>query len=214
VSDYLREISSALRSLIGRDQTQPSNAEREFRQFRKEALQCLLQTGSDNYKENARIAGVIEDKAQKAGAVAGIFLAAGLAFVKPGISLTELGGRVGATLLSASIALLLACIALCLAVMWARPGRSPLLLSDVQKMVSDIFAFSAAEFTSEIQEGFSENQAHLWAQTLNEQVVKNRRKALLLRRAQVTLALAMLLVGIFLFLLLLRAFRNPNLLPV
>jgi hypothetical protein len=50
--------------------------------FRRSVLQALVQTGSDNYKENARIAGVLDDKAQKTGAIAGAFLAAGLAFVK------------------------------------------------------------------------------------------------------------------------------------
>lgn len=207
----LQQILEGLRGLVGNRQSSPTVPEEGFRQFRKEALQALLQTGSDNYKENARISGVIEDKSQKAGAVAGIFLAAGLAFVKPGMTLAQLGGRLGFFLLCGSIALLLTCIGLCLAVMWVRPGRSALLLSDLQRMVRDISGLSSDELTPEIKEGFFLDQANLWAATLEEQVGKNNQKAILLKRAQVTLVAAMFLVAIFLFSMLLQAYRCPNL---
>ena len=42
----------------------------ELIEFRRLILQSLVQVGTDEYKENVRILGVLDDKAQKTGAIA------------------------------------------------------------------------------------------------------------------------------------------------
>ena len=54
----------------------------DARGFREELLKLMVTHAADSYKETVRVAALIEDKAQKVAAVAGVFLAAGLGFVK------------------------------------------------------------------------------------------------------------------------------------
>jgi hypothetical protein len=213
----LEEIAKLLKSTFasGNAARQAADAAAaELWKFRKEAYQSLLQLGADNYKENTRIAGVLEDKAQKTGAIAGVFLAAGLAFVKPDLTLVQLGGKLGFALLTTSIFLLLVCISLCLGVMWVRSLQPQLLVFDVSEMLRHILALPASEITNEVKENFYRDQEKVWKSVLKEQLQKIGAKSQLLQAAQGILALAMLLVAIFLFLLLLRAYRAPVLLPI
>src|SRR5258708_9310754 len=54
----------------------------DAREFRLEILNSLVEAGSEEYKENVRINSLLEDKAQKTAGLAGIFLAAALAFIR------------------------------------------------------------------------------------------------------------------------------------
>ena len=54
----------------------------DARSYREELLKLVVSHAADSYKETVRVAALIEDKAQKVAAVAGVFLAAGLGFIK------------------------------------------------------------------------------------------------------------------------------------
>jgi hypothetical protein len=83
----------------------------ELAKFREGVLKDMLVLAAENYKEAMRIMGVLDGKAQKTGGVAGVFLAAGLAFLKPDTTLGNLGGKAGLSLLALGIVLLLVSIA-------------------------------------------------------------------------------------------------------
>ena len=51
--------------------------------FLEDALKDTIKAAADTYKENGRVAALLDDKAQKAGGLAGVFLAAAFGFVKP-----------------------------------------------------------------------------------------------------------------------------------
>src|SRR5437879_1327964 len=103
-------------------------------QFRFGVLQALVEVAGENYKENSRITNVLDDKAQKTGALAGAFLAAGFAFIKsenfgPNSPLNRLAGLAGLLLLAFCIALLLLSTILALRTMWVRAVPPPMSLA-------------------------------------------------------------------------------------
>lgn len=210
----LTRFVDMFRDAFGGEQRKLTAEAQSFDQFRKEVLQSVLQAGSENYKENVRIAGIIEDKAQKAGALAGVFLAASLAFVKPGITVGQVCGSLGFGLLLSSICLLLLCIGLCLSVLWVRPGRSILRLCDVRRMARDLLSLSVEEVTAHVKEGFCFDQAELWAEIVKDMEGRNQKKAILLKTAQAILALAMGCVGMFVFWILIEGYKAPKLLQL
>src|SRR5438270_1551054 len=58
------------------------NPNLEQAETRLKMLEQALTLSSETFKENNRVINVIEDKAQKAAGLAGIFLAAGLSFLR------------------------------------------------------------------------------------------------------------------------------------
>ena len=51
--------------------------------FRLDTLKTIVQTALKNYKDAVRISTLLDDKARKTGAFAGLFIAAALGFLKP-----------------------------------------------------------------------------------------------------------------------------------
>lgn len=94
---------------------------------RLEMLSQALTTSTEMYKENSRILALIEDKAQKAAGLAGIFLAAAFAFLRKDAleTLMEATGWPGLSVLSAAIGLMLFCVLTCAWVLWARRMITP-----------------------------------------------------------------------------------------
>jgi len=171
--------------------------------FRRSVLQALVQTGSDNYKENARIAGVLDDKAQRTGAIAGAFLAAGLAFIKPenfgpSSPLTQVAGLPGVVLLASCIGLLFVSTIFSLIVMWVRPVPVPVSFSVLEEVTGDLLGFADNDLTSERQENYFRDQGYIWKGTLQRQVQVNVDKARSLRAAQISLALSISMVALLL----------------
>src|SRR6185312_2343681 len=167
---------------------------------RKALLQNLVQLGSENYKENARILGILDDKAQKTGALAGAFLAAGFAFVKPENFQTAsvFASLPNLTLLAVSIGLLLACTILALAAMWIRSVPKPFSYGLLEKMTLDLLKNCPNGISSSVHESFLHDQGGVWRRLLQEQELINSKKANLLRVAQVTLAAAIVIGAILL----------------
>jgi hypothetical protein len=177
--------------------------------FRRSLLQALIQTGADNYKENARIAGVLDDKAQKTGAIAGAFLAAGLAYVKSenfGSSspLNRLVGSPGLVLLSLSIGLFLLATVFSLVVMWTRTIPVPMSFADVEEMTFDLLRLTDNELTTERQEDYFRDESHIWKGTLQRQVRVNTDKARSLRAAQISLALSIIVIALLLLIMMFK----------
>ncbi len=75
-------------------------------------LTQALTAAADMYKENSRIQGILEDKAQKAAGLAGVFLAAAFTFLKKDAfdGLWLLCGWFGLLMLAAVILTMLACV--------------------------------------------------------------------------------------------------------
>src|SRR5258708_20532083 len=171
--------------------------------FRCHLLEALVQTASDEYKENIRTAGTLDDKAQKTGATAGLFLAAGLAFIKTdnfgaAAPLNDLAGPSGLLLLAASIGLLLVSTSLSLRVMWVRLVPSPPFFNALEELTGDMLNLPEAELTLVRQENFLRDQSKGWKAPLEAQVALNGSKARNLRTSQVTLGLAIITVAILL----------------
>src|SRR5258708_36880307 len=97
----------------------------DAREFRLQILSSLVEAGSEEYKENVRINSLLEDKSQKTAGLAGIFLAAALAFIKVDTLSVWPFNRLHILLpLALVIFLLVVCIRFSLSVMWlpAIPG--------------------------------------------------------------------------------------------
>lgn len=171
------------------------------REFRLQILKDLCAVGSENYKENVRTIGLLEDKAQKTAALAGIFLAATLAFIKPETfdkwPFNRL--RVWAPL-SAAVVLLIVSIAFSVAVLWIRSMVETLPFSSVDRFRVELFGVEAAQL-HQYEEGYWGDTAAVWKQILTRQTPIITSKGNRLQWAQITLALAMLCVGALLLLI-------------
>jgi hypothetical protein len=90
-------------------------------------LSQALTTSTDMYKENSRVLGLIEDKAQKAAGLAGLFLAAAFSFLRKDSleTLSAFLGWTGLSILALSIGLMLACVLVSAWVLWAREMMTP-----------------------------------------------------------------------------------------
>lgn len=171
------------------------------REFRLQILKDLCQVGGENYKENVRTIGLLEDKAQKTAALAGIFLAATLAFIKPDTFEKWPFNRLRVWIpLSTAVVLLIACIAFSVAVLWIRSIVESVPFPSVEKFKAGLFGVEAKEL-HKYEEGYWEDTAAIWKQILAQQSPITASKANRLLWAQVTLALAMLSVAALLLLI-------------
>ena len=171
------------------------------REFRLQVLKDLCTVGSENYKENVRTIGLLEDKAQKTAALAGIFLAATLAFIKPEAFEKWPFNRLRVWIpLSAAVVLLIACIAFSVAVLWVRSIVESVPFSSVEKFKVGLFGVGDAAL-HEYEQGYWEDTAAIWKQILTQQSPIITSKANRLLGAQITLALAMLSVAALLLLI-------------
>lgn len=161
-------------------------------QFRSSILQGVFSVAGENYKENSRITNVLDDKAQKTGAFAGAFLAAGFAFIKsenfgPTSPLNKLAGLPGLLLLALCIGLLLLSTILALRTMWVRAVPAPMSLAVIRSMAEDLLNLADCEMDSSIQENYFRDQSTVWESALEQQKTVNADKAKYLRAAQLAL---------------------------
>jgi hypothetical protein len=169
--------------------------------FRPDALKATVQLAADAYKDNARIAAVLDDKAQKTGGLAGIFLAAAFGFVKPGNLASFLvdAGIYSGVLLVLTAASLLFCLCACLAVMWVRGAPQPLAPALMNDLNRDLMLLPAAEVTDQVQANYYRDVIQLWGRVLESQTRMNRTKGGRLLLAQVLLGIGMIIVAGLLF---------------
>jgi hypothetical protein len=108
--------------------------------FRLEILKSLVEAGSERYKENVRINSLLEDKAQKTAGLAGVFLAAALAFIKIDTLSAWPFNRLRILIpLGVAVVLLVCCIGFCLAVMWVRQIPGPPTFAALNQLKTDLW---------------------------------------------------------------------------
>src|SRR3954452_2457659 len=158
----------------------------------------VLAVATENYKDNLRVLAALDDKAQKMGGVAGLFLAVPFALVKPDTlgPLRNAVGMTGLLLLGGSITLFVACIALCLVVMWVRNVHPPPDFVAVKALVDDLLRLASEKLTEERQESYCSDKLIMWQQCLASQEQIVRWKWILLLTAQIVLGIALLPVGV------------------
>jgi hypothetical protein len=165
--------------------------------FRVECLKAVLQSGADNYKENTRVSTLLDDKAQKTGGMAGIFLAATFGFLSPD-KIHALALKLNLEfpiLILFTVGVFIACVGACLAVMWVRAAAMPVALESVNQMAQDLLLEREASADPEISELFYHEQIGLWRKILDSQQRGNKLKARLLLWSQGLLGCGMLLVA-------------------
>ncbi|MFZ0914317.1 MAG: hypothetical protein WBQ76_08290 [Candidatus Korobacteraceae bacterium] len=169
---------------------------------RLELRVAIVSRAIDEYNELDRIAGVIEDKAQKTAVASGAFLAAGLGLLTSDSPRNVLAGRVGLPafiILFAIIGLLIVATGLCLLVTWARTFLLPT-VEGMEKVTNDILALPAAEQTHEVMESFYCLQASIWGKALQGLKKNVHKRADWLRSGQIVFSTAVLGIAILLIL--------------
>ena len=167
---------------------------------RQKLLERTLRACENEYTEKAKIFSDLDGKAQNTTTVAGIFLAAALAFLQgEGLkALTLYTGRNALAILALSIMLLLASILVCLIGMRIRQVPSPVESAELATMVNEILSVSPAEFTDEMEENYFRDQIKAWQTTLKEMSAADDDKAQSVLIGQLLLAAAVVLVAVML----------------
>jgi hypothetical protein len=158
-------------------------------------LNDALALAPENYKDNVRIISSLDDKAQKMGTIAGVFLGVLLALVKPDQLANLLGliGQTGIAVFTSVTILLMLCIGLCLWCMWTEKIPPPLSLGHLTYIIEN--AFKEKDLDDEAQEDYCKEKIAIWQSCIDAQgrVAKSKQRRVL--GAQVVLAIAMILVA-------------------
>jgi hypothetical protein len=158
-------------------------------------LKDALALAPENYKDNVRIITGLDDKAQKMGTIAGVFLGVLLALVKPD-QLSVLFGWVGQTgiwVFTTVILLLMLCIGLCLWCMWTGKIPPPLSLGHLTFIAKNIH--HGQDLDEKTQQDVCKERIAIWKECIEAQgkVATSKQKRIL--GAQIVLAVAMLLIA-------------------
>ena len=158
---------------------------------RLELLKDTLAIAPETYKDNVRIITGLDDKAQKMGTIAGVFLGVFFALVKPD-QLSNLAGAIGRTgiwVVTFVTLLLLACVGLCLWCMWTRVIPPPLSLGHLA------FVAKNAGNQNLVEDDYYKERIAIWSECIAAQgnVAGTKQKRVLL--AQFALAAAMFLIA-------------------
>ncbi len=159
---------------------------------RLDLLKDTIATASENYKDNVRAFAVLDDKAQKTGAIAGLFLAALFAYIKPdtvGSLLRNIGSRATGNL-TGVILLLMICCLFSLLTMWVGTYVAPLNLVHMTEMSSDLLHFPEAELSESVLEVHYGERIAVWTKCIGEQKNIATRKLVMVFLAQLVLLLA------------------------
>lgn len=179
-------------------------------EIRAKLFESAVTAASESYKENARITGILDDKAQKAAQTAGLFLAAGFALMKPGTdNIMKYVGWSGLMAMAGAVGLLMGTAVTTLIANWLRKMPAPLNPERVQEMAMPLAQLPDGGLTVEHRANFLNDLVLEWTGILSVQQKANRIKARLVRLAQLFLALAILLIG-FLLILVLRAAKMQS----
>jgi hypothetical protein len=178
--------------------------------FRSDAVKGTVQFAFDTYKDNERISTLLDDKAQKVGSLASVFLAAAFGFIKLN-DLNTLGssfGRYLGIVFIVTVATFIVCLGTCLSVMWVRTLPSPVDISVLSQMHLDISALSSEEITDSMEHNFFYEMLQLWQPVLDGQSAINSIKGYRLRWAQVLAAAGMLFVATLLVAVIFRTLSH------
>jgi hypothetical protein len=166
-------------------------------------LSQAMMASTDMYKENGRILALLEDKAQKTATLAGGFLAAAFAFLRRDTlrDLANSEGYFGLVLLAIATGLLLLCVFMAGAVLWARTLRLPPDARKVAQYCNTLLGQSATSPTDEQRENHLRDQIDGWNKTIRFQNVVIMNKSKRLKTTQKLLAGGMSAVTLLLILL-------------
>ena len=161
---------------------------------RLELLKDTLATAAENYKDNVRAFAVLDEKAQRTGTIAGVFLAAWFAFIRPETigSLTRSIGSPATSSLTGVVLLLMFCFLLSLLTMWVGTASPPLNLAHMTEMTDDLLHFSEAELVQDMLEANYGERIAVWTKCIEGQKDIGTRKRVIVFLAQLALLLAIL----------------------
>lgn len=170
----------------------------EARAFREDLYKGLTLHATDSYKEVVRVAALIEDKAQKVAALAGVFLGAGFSFIKkenlePG---SPIGNSFTLLLLSVATLLLIAVVVLCIRVLWVTAQAAPVGMGSMKELVTDVCQVPDDSLDNALQDNARIEIFNRWERILDEQIATNEQKAAKVRYAQAMLSAAIMLIAI------------------
>lgn len=161
-------------------------------------LKDTLTIAPETYKDNVRIITGLDDKAQKMGTIAGVFLGVFFALVKPDqlLNLVSLIGGTGIWVVTSVTLLLIACIGLCLWCMWTKVIPPPLSLGHL----AFIFKNTGGK---DLDEGvYYRERIAIWTECVTAQGQVSAAKQKRVLGAQIALAVAMFLIaGMLLYLI-------------
>lgn len=156
-----------------------------------------LSAAEKQYEENSKIAGFLEDKAQKSATIAGALLAAGLTFIKKE-TFEPLAARFSTRFVEGlaflTVALLLITIALCVFVLWLRE-RPSLPVNDLREMALETDGIPARELDHASYIRYLNDCFGLWPEVLKRQDQINQSKSDVLLWAHLTLSVGFVLIG-------------------
>jgi hypothetical protein len=173
--------------------------------MRPRLLEQVLQSCLQEYADKQNTFAQIDTKAQTTASVAGVLIAAALAFVQADsvARLVGAGGLKVVALFALAIILLLASTLFCLLAMRIRRVTAPLESKELGKMVDDILGSESAKVTAETFDNFVRDQITAWQKCLRSLRKANTDKARRTLWAQALLGAALLLVAIVVLLFLL-----------
>ena len=174
--------------------------------IRRELLERVLQSCVQEYADKQNTFAQIDTKAQTTASVAGVLIAAALAFVQAdSVERILTAGGIKVVLLFGSVmVLLLGSTLFCLLAMKISRVAAPLESQELGRMVNDILGLDPSEVTDQIVDNFARDQASAWQKTLRSLRKTNRDKANRVLWGQVLLAVALLLVAIVVLVFLLQ----------
>lgn len=175
-------------------------------ELRLQLLKDVLASCADTYRENTRIGAVLEDKAQKAGAFAGLFLAAAFGFARSEnlAEVYRVSGNWGISLMILCVLCFLSSVFTCLLVMWVRTSSGPPNPAQILQ-VSNALLNLPPPLVGEKSENHVRDQIEAWLSVLKVQTNVNGKKASRLAWGQRILAAGMLLLSVLLVLLTVNA---------
>jgi hypothetical protein len=161
-------------------------------------LRDTLDIAPENYKDNVRIIASLDDKAQKMGAIAGVFLGVLLAIVRPDqlSILVNLIGEKGIWAFTVVTFLLMVCVGICLWCIWTQKISPPLSLGHMTQITSDIH--KGTDLPADAQQLYYKERIGIWKDCIDAQTKVIEKKQTRVNWAQSILAGAMLLFALML----------------
>jgi hypothetical protein len=181
-------------------------------EIRTGLLEKALRACVDEYVEKGRTFTNLDTKAQNTTALAGVFLAAALAFLREEAleAFVRSGGRHTVILLAASIISLLGSILSCLLAMRIRKVIAPIEPVALTAMVDDILSLDASELTDVTYGNFLRDQIAAWQPTLADASTANASKAKAVLAGQFLLTAAIVFIAILLLVILTTVWHSAS----
>ena len=172
---------------------------------RLELFDRVLQACERDYRDKLENFKQLDDKAQSNATIAGILIAACVAFVQEETvqRIAHVHGNFGPILIASTIVLSVLSIVCSLACMKVSKVETPPDSEEVGKWVSNLAELDDSELTSHRLENFVRDQAEVWKRAILDHSNVNRKKANWLLAAQSVLFVAFLCITVVVLIFLL-----------